>query len=106
MSNAITEYYTKIVNGEILANDMIKKQYDILANAIEQPGRFHYDNDIAMKHISFMQKFCKQSQGKMGAPIVFEPFQLAALSAIYGFVDDDNYRQFQECNWFMGRKNG
>lgn len=106
MANAIIDYYTQIVNGEILVNDMIKKQYDILANAVEQPGRFHYEEDIAFKHINFMETFCKQSQGQMGAPIKFELFQRAALSSIYGFVDDDGYRQFQEVDWFMGRKNG
>ena len=106
MSNPITDYYAQMVNGEVLVNDAVKKQYEILANAVEQPGRFHYDQAIADKHISFMEKFCKQSQGKMGAPITFELFQRAALSSIYGFVDDDGYRQFQECNWFMGRKNG
>ena len=105
-NNPIIEYYTKIVNGEILANDMIKKQYDILANAVEQPGRFHYSPEAANKHISFMEKFCKQSQGQMGAQIKFELFQRAAMSAIYGFVDDDGYRQYQECDWLMGRKNG
>ena len=96
-NNPIIEYYTKIVNGEILANDMIKKQYDILANAVEQPGRFHYSPEAANKHISFMEKFCKQSQGQMGAQIKFELFQRAAMSAIYGFVDDDGYRQVQVC---------
>ena len=71
MSNPITDYYAQMVNGEVLVNDAVKKQYEILANAVEQPGRFHYDQAIADKHISFMEKFCKQSQGNMGAPITF-----------------------------------
>ena len=107
MSNFITDYYTMIVNKEVLVNDLIKKQYDILANATEKnTGEFHFDEDIANKHIDFMEIFCKQSQGEMGASIRFEPFQKAALSSIYGFVDDNDLRQYREINWFMGRKNG
>ena len=90
MSNYITDYYTKIVNKEVLVNDLVKKQYDILANASEKnTGEFHFDEEVATKHINFMEFFCKQSQGQMGAPIKFEPFQLAALAAVYGFVDDN-----------------
>ena len=107
MSNYITDYYTKIVNKEVLVNDLVKKQYDILANASEKnTGEFHFDEEVATKHINFMEFFCKQSQGQMGAPIKFEPFQLAALAAVYGFVDDNKLRQYREINWFMGRKNG
>lgn len=107
MSNYITDYYTKIVNKEVLVNDLVKKQYDILANASEKnTGEFHYDEEVAAKHINFMEFFCKQSQGQMGAPIKFEPFQLAALASVYGFVDDNALRQYREINWFMGRKNG
>ena len=64
MSNYITDYYTKIVNKEVFVNDLVKKQYDILANASEKNiGEFHFDEEIAAKHINFMEFFCKQSQG-------------------------------------------
>ena len=48
MSNYITDYYTKIVNKEVLVNDLVKKQYDILANASEKnTGEFHFDEEVA-----------------------------------------------------------
>ena len=51
----IIEYADAIFSGEILANDFIKRQYEILANRVVQP-------DIANRHIDFMEMFCRQSQ--------------------------------------------
>lgn len=104
--SAIVDYACKITNGEILANDMVKTQYDILANAVLNPGKYHYDPEIAARHIDFIEKFCKQSQGVMGEPLTLELFQKAMLEATFGFVDDNDERQFREVNDLMGRKNG
>ena len=73
----ILEYADAIFSGEILANDFIKRQYEILANRVVQPDRFHLDLDIANRHIDFMEMFCRQSQGDKGASLQLELFQKA-----------------------------
>ena len=102
----IIEYYTKIQDGEILAPDSVKRQYEVLAHNAEHPGKYHLDLDIAARHIDFIEKFCKQSQGVMGAPLKLELFQKAHMEAAFGFVDDNDIRQYTEADIFEGRKNG
>ena len=102
----IIDYYTQIQDGKILAPDSVKRQYEILVHNAEHPGKYHLDLDISGKHIDFIEKFCKQSQGVMGAPLKLELFQKAHLEATFGFVDDNNIRQYTEADIFEGRKNG
>ena len=102
----IIDYYTQIQDGKVLVPDSVKRQYEILAHNAEHPGKYHLDLDIAGKHIDFIEKFCKQSQGVMGAPLRLELFQKAHLEAAFGFVDDNDIRQYTEVDIFEGRKNG
>lgn len=102
----IIDYYTEIQDGKILVPDSVKRQYEILVNNAEHPEKYHLDLDIANRHIDFIERFCKQSQGVMGAPLKLELFQKAHLEAVFGFVDDDDIRQYTEADIFEGRKNG
>lgn len=102
----VLEYATAVQDGTILANDYIKAMYSKLAEAAINPGKYHLDIDLANSHIDFIETFCKQSQGAMGEPLKLELFQKAKLEAAFGFVDDNNIRQFTEVDDFRGRKNG
>lgn len=102
----IIDYYTQIQDGKILAPDSVKRQYEILARNAEHPGKYHLDLDISGRHIDFIEKFCRQSQGVMGEPLKLELFQKAHLEAAFGFVDDNSIRQYTEADIFEGRKNG
>ena len=102
----ILEYNDLIEKGDILVNDLVKRQLDILCERIITPDLYHLEQERAQRHIDFIEKFCKQSQGKMGEPLKLELFQKAVLEATFGFVDDDGIRQYTEVNWFLGRKNG
>lgn len=104
--SSLEEYSLAVLDGKITACDKIKKVSERLLNQMANPGRFHFDLDIANRHINFMEKFCKTPSGKLGAPLRFELFQKARLEAIFGFVDDDNLRQYQEVLIIEGRKNG
>lgn len=106
MMSHIIDYYSRIQDGKIPAVDSVKRQYEILANKAEHPDKYHLDLDIAKRHIDFIEKFCKQSQGVMGAPLKLELFQKAHLEAAFGFVDDNDIRQYTEVDIFEGRKNG
>ena len=70
------------------------------------PEEFHFDADIAAHHIDFIEKFCKIPSGQLGAPFKLKDFQKAMLEVIFGFVDDNNLRQYNEVFEMISRKNG
>ena len=99
-------YFGSILDGRITACDKMKRIADILLNQYASPQEYHFDYDIAKKHTDFIERFCKQPTGKIGSPLKLELFQKARLQAIFGFVDDNNIRQYNECLIIEGRKNG
>lgn len=99
-------YFGSIVDGRITACEKMKRVADMLLNQYASPQEFHFDYEIAKKHVDFIEKFCKQPTGKIGTPLQLQLFQKARLQAIFGFVDDNNLRQYNECLIIEGRKNG
>ena len=100
------KYFTGITDGEIVACEKMKRIADILLEQFYNPGEYHYDGTIADRHIEFIERFCKQPSGKLGQPLRLELFQKARFQAIFGFVDDNNLRQYNEVLIIEGRKNG
>ena len=99
-------YFGSIVDGRITACEKMKRVADMLLEQYASPQEFHFDYDIAKKHTDFIEKFCKQPTGKIGTPLKLELFQKARMQAVFGFVDDNNLRQYNECLIIEGRKNG
>ena len=100
------QYFSGIYDGSIVACEKMKRVSEMLLNRFSCPDEFHFDYDIAMDHIEFIERFCKQPSGKLGQPLKLELFQKARLQAVYGFVDDNNLRQYNEVMIVEGRKNG
>lgn len=101
------EYFTAVYDGKITACQKMQRQSERLLNAFTQPEQYHFDYDIANKHIQFIENFCCYPSGeKMGQPFKMELFQKARLQALFGFVDDTDKRQYNECLIIEGRKNG
>lgn len=105
-TNYIKKYWKQIENGKIETSDKVKKVYAQLIKDLDVKKPYHFDIERASKPIYFIETFCKQSKGAMGAPIKLELFQKAGIQAIFGFVDDKGYRKYREVLWIMGRKNG
>lgn len=99
-------YFGGILDGRIVACEKMKRVADMLMEQYASPQEFHFDYEIAKKHTDFIERFCKQPTGKIGTPLKLELFQKARLQAIFGFVDDNNLRQYNECLIVEGRKNG
>ena len=99
-------YFGSIVDGRITACEKMKRVADMLLNQFASPQEFHFDYEIAKKHTDFIEKFCKQPTGKIGTPLQLQLFQKARLQALFGFVDDNDLRQYNECLIIEGRKNG
>ena len=105
-TNYIIKYNDAIQSGKIIAGEKIKKVYKQLAKDCKREKGFHFDIQRASRVIYFVETFCRQSKGDMGKPIKLELFQKAALQAIFGFVDDEGRRKYNEVLWIMARKNG
>ena len=99
-------YFTQIYDGKIISCVKIRKISERLLNDFEKPGKYHFDEKIASRHIEFIEKFCRVPSGKLGAPLKLELFQKARYEAVFGFVDDNNLRRYNEVNIVEGRKNG
>lgn len=102
----IETYFTQVYDGTINSCEKIKLASEMILNQLISPGEFHFDLDIANQHIEFMERFCKVPSGKIGVPLKFYPFQKAKFQAIFGFVDDNDLRQYNEVLTIEGRKNG
>ncbi len=102
----LERYAVAVLDGKILACEKIKRQYERLLCDLNNPKRWHFDEQKANRPIEFIEKFCKQSQGSLGKGLKLELYQKAMLQAAYGFVDDNNLRRYQEVLNIIGRKNG
>lgn len=100
------QYFTAIYDGSIVACEKMKRQSETLLNQFSCPGEFHFDYEIAAKHIEFIERFCKLPTGRIGQPLRLELFQKARFQALFGFVDDNDLRQYNESLIIEGRKNG
>lgn len=100
------QYFTSIADGKIVACDKMKQAADMLLTRFYSPDEFHFDYEIARSHTEFIEKFCKVPSGKLGEPLQLQLFQKARLQALFGFVDDNDFRQYNEALIIEGRKNG
>jgi phage terminase large subunit-like protein len=104
--NYILQYNRQLQSGKITACEKIKAVYKRLAEDCKSKGKYHFDIDRATRPIIFVESFCKQSKGNMGEPIVLSLFQKAMIQAVFGFVDKNERRRYNEVLMIMGRKNG
>ena len=104
--SAFLEYFTAVLDGRIVACEKLKRVSDLLLCRYAKPGRYHFDESLANAPIEFIETFCRQPTGKIGVPLKLELFQKARFQALFGFVDDDDLRQYNECLIVEGRKNG
>lgn len=108
--NYILEYYDKIESGEIITSRRVKKVYKKLAHEIRKPkasSPYYFCEETGERPILFIERFCKQSQGVIGAPLELELFQKAYIQTLFGFLEKNTgYRRFRETMFLVGRKNG
>ena len=99
-------YCDDILSGRIVACEKIKK---LCASMKPRYGGgykcWRYDPELAVRPVRFIERFCCLPEGKPGTHFVMEPFQMFAIETVFGFVDDNGFRQFQELFWVLGRKN-
>lgn len=107
MTNYILTYYNLILSGKIEVSLKVKKQYELIVNDLNNPGKYHFDIEKATRPITFIEKFCKHSKGQWaGKPVVLDLWQKAIIQTLFGFVDEKGLRRYRECFIVVARKNG
>lgn len=107
--NPIEEYVGKIESGEILTCYKVRRVYQQLVKELNDPNsEWEYSESRANHAITFIEKYCKHSKGKLGGkPLLLEIWQKALIAATFGVVHKiDETRRFQEVMLIVGRKNG
>jgi len=106
----LEQYACLVLTKKITACQKVRALCAVLLDKIRRPERhapFVFDLEKANRHIDFVEKFCRQPQGQLGAPLRLELFQKARWQAIFGFVNaDTGLRQYREVMIVEGRKNG
>ena len=103
-ANYIFEYADAIEKGRVTVGKWIKQIYKILVKRL-QDGTYTFDAKKANKAITFIENFCHHSEGRNDL-LKLELWQKAVVSAIFGIVDENGYRQFREVFIVVARKNG
>ena len=104
----VREYCDKIHSGEILTSRRVMAVYKrLVAEMNDSDAPYYFDEELGERPIAFIETFCKQSQGVLGAPIKLELFQKAFIQALFGFINKETgFRRFRETMFLVGRKNG
>ncbi|HAE16024.1 MAG TPA: terminase large subunit [Erysipelotrichaceae bacterium] len=106
MNNYIYEYYQAMWNGSVTVGHWIRALYDKIMAGLED-GTYHFNQKKANNAIRFVEKYVRHNKGKLGGQLLtLELWQKAALSCIYGIVDENDHRQFREVFMVIGRKMG
>lgn len=105
MTSAIEEYNDVLQSGKIKACKKLKAVYQHLTKNIQHPGKYHFDQKAADRAVTFIETFCCIPKMRGTPRFKLELWQKALVEATFGFVDDQNLRQYREVFLFIGRKN-
>ena len=106
--NWIQEYYQCIESGKMSVSRRLKRVYEGLIDACNNPSNgYVFSDERAERVINFVERICVQSKGEWaGKPLELQLWQKAFISALFGFVDAKGNRKFRESLLLVGRKNG
>lgn len=108
--NWVKEYYRRIECGDIVTSKRVRAVYSRLVaemDAANDDSPYYFDEETGERPILFIETFCKQSQGTIGAPLELELFQKAYIQLLFGWLEKETgYRRFRETMFLCGRKNG
>lgn len=104
--NYIYSYYQEVKSGKVTVGKYIKLILEYLIHGLEQK-EFFFDQEKANRAVGWIEEHGFHTEGRL-APgnLKLELWQKAFVSAIFGIVDENGYRQFREILLVIGRKNG
>lgn len=106
--NYVLAYWDAIESGQVVVSRRVRKVYQRLAKEIRNPdpdSPYYFDEEAGTRPIDFAERFCKQSQGVIGAPLELELFQKAYVQALFGFLEKDTDAAAigKRCSWWGGK---
>ena len=105
-TNAITAYWEEIQTGGVIVGKWVRQLYDVIIRGIAE-GRWQYNDRLAQNAVNFIERFCHHYKGVLAPKrLRLSLWQRAAVSVIFGIVDESGKRQFTEVFWVVGRKQG
>lgn len=108
-NNPILKYWEWMNQNRKSVSTKIYKTYKELVRLMEDDeSEWEYDPEKANHAITFIEKYCKHSKGKLGGkPFILELWQKAKVAATFGFVHKlDGTRKYQRVVLIVARKNG
>ena len=95
-----------MLDGKVTACAKIKAlAFMMLPRFKDGYKKWHFDYEAANRPVRFIETECYIPSGRIGKPMILEPFQKAIVQTAFGFVDDAGNRQFQYILVIIGRKN-
>lgn len=111
MTNYPKEYLKAIQSGDEVVSNKVRAVYERECGWMDNPPAdfpFYFDEKEGLRHITFIEKFCKHSKGKFArTPLKLELFQKAKIQLVFGWrYKGTKLRRFKEVVDFRGRKCG
>ena len=102
------QYAEKILRGEILVGRRVKAVYEKLLREMADEGcPYTFDPAAGDRPIRFIETFCRQAEGQIGAPIRLGLWQKAFVETLFGWKSrETGLRRYTEGMLEVGRKNG
>lgn len=108
-TNPIRQYWEEIRSGrEVVSRKVYKVYRKLVRDLDDKKSEWEYNENKAQHPITFIEKYCRHSKGKMGnEPFVLELWEKALIAATFGFVHKiDGTRKYRELILIVARKNG
>ena len=108
-NDPIHQYWAAIIDGQECVGKKVKAVYEEQIRIIEdEKGEWEYNANYANHALYFIERYCRQSKGKMGGkPIVLELWQKALIACAFGIINKKTrLRKYQQVLLVVGRKNG
>jgi len=106
--NPILEYWAQIESGKEVVSEKVRRTYQkVVADLTDNSSEYYYSPKRANHVIEFGENYCKHSKGKFGGqPVRLELWEKAHLATVFGFIDIEGRRKYQESLLIVGKKNG
>lgn len=100
-------YLMGVLNGSITAGKKMRKLAKKMLPRIREGHKgWRFDVDKALRPVKFIETHCYMPSGKIGVPMILEQYERMIVELIFGFVDCEGLREFQEALIEVARKNG
>lgn len=101
-------YAEKIARGEITVGRHVRMVYEqLMREMADEACPYFFDPKAGDRPVRFIETFCRQAEGQIGAPIRLDLWQKAFVETLFGWKDKaSGLRRYTEAMLEVGRKNG